>query len=151
MNINQAAPAVASQRIEINAPPAVVWELLSAIDQWPSWNPDIKQATLAGELKPGVSFVWKAGPNVITSQLQAVEPLRLIAWTGQTMGIRAVHVWRIEARGAKTIATSEESWDGWLPRLLKAYSTKTLAASTARALALLKAAAEASSANAHSS
>jgi hypothetical protein len=39
-----------------------VFAVISAVDQWPSWNPDI------------------------TSTLQVVDPPREIAWTGTTIG-----------------------------------------------------------------
>jgi hypothetical protein len=66
-------------------------------------------------------FRWKAGPSSLTSTLQVVDPPREIAWTGTTMGIRAV-----QASDVGTLARSEESWEGLLPRLLKGYSRRTL-------------------------
>lgn len=142
LQINKSAPVTYTGSIEIQAPIGTVWGMLSDIERWPTWNPTVTAATLHGELKPGTIFVWKAGPGTVTSQLQAVEPERLIGWTGKTMGIRAVHIWRLETMGDSTKVTSEESWDGLLAHLLKGYSLKTLTQSTTSALELLKTAAE---------
>ena len=37
--INQAAPVVASSEAEVSASPDLVWDVLTVIEQWPSWNP----------------------------------------------------------------------------------------------------------------
>jgi hypothetical protein len=87
-------------------------------------------------------FRWKAGPSTLTSTLQIVDPPGEIAWTGTTMGIKAVHVFRFQAAGGGTLARSEESWEGLLASLLKSYSRKTLNKEIRGVLAHLKAEAE---------
>jgi uncharacterized protein YndB with AHSA1/START domain len=37
--INEEAPVVGRSEIEIDAAPEVVWDVLTAIERWPSWNP----------------------------------------------------------------------------------------------------------------
>ena len=112
--------------LQINADPQTVFSVLSAIDEWPSWNPDVKSVKLHGPVEPGTAFQWKTGPGSITSTLQVVDPPNEIGWTGSTMGIKAVHVFRFESREGGTLARSEESWEGFIARLLKGYSRKTL-------------------------
>jgi uncharacterized protein YndB with AHSA1/START domain len=126
MDINHEAPATAKGQIHIAADPETVWEVIAAIDNWPRWNPDVKSASLEGPLVRGSVFKWKAGPSSLTSTLQIVDRPKEITWTGKTMGIHAVHVFRFEPRDGGTIAVSEESWDGLIARLLKGYSRKTL-------------------------
>jgi hypothetical protein len=70
MGINQEAPAVGRSEIEIAAPPEVVWEVLTEIEQWPSWNPDIKSMSMQGDLAEGSVFRWKAGFGTITSTIR---------------------------------------------------------------------------------
>ena len=55
MQANRNAPVYGSGDIEIAAAPETVWEVLADIGGWPSWNPDITQATLAGPVRPGTS------------------------------------------------------------------------------------------------
>lgn len=142
MEIDRSAPAVAHSELEIDAPPDVVWGVLTDIAAWPSWNAEVKRAALEGPLAAGTSFRWKAGPGTIVSTVQRVEPPRVIAWTGRTLGIEAVHVHRLEPHGSSTLAMSEESWDGLPVRLLRRRMTRTLQAALDAGLRSLKAEAE---------
>ena len=126
MEINRNAPATAEGELRIDADPQTVFSVISAIDQWPSWNPDVKSVTVEGPVQPGTVFRWKSGPSTLTSTLQVVDPPDEIAWTGTTLGIKAVHVFRFQASDGRTLAHSEESWEGLIARLLKGYSRRTL-------------------------
>jgi uncharacterized protein YndB with AHSA1/START domain len=146
MQIDNSAPATFSGQIEIDAEPQAVFDVLSEIDAWPLWNADVRTAKLDGALQPGSTFHWTAGPSSLTSTLQVVDPPREIGWTGTTMGIRAVHVFRFEPSNGGTIARSEESWDGLVARVFKCFSKKSLEKAITRVLASLKAEAERKSA-----
>ena len=142
MDINRQAPATAEGEIEIAATPEVVWDVISNVEQWPTWNNDIKSATLTGPLAVGSVFRWKSGLASLTSKLQVVDPPRELGWSGTSMSIRAIHVFRFEPRDGGTLAHSEESWEGFLASLLKGYSRKTLDKGLRSVLAALKAEAE---------
>jgi uncharacterized protein YndB with AHSA1/START domain len=75
--------------LQIAADPQTVFAVISTLDQWPSWNPDVKSVSVQGPVQPGTVFRRKAGPSSLTSTLQVVDPPREIAWTGTTMGIKA--------------------------------------------------------------
>jgi uncharacterized protein YndB with AHSA1/START domain len=150
MEIDKNAPAISHAEIEVAASPEIVWAVLADIDAWPSWNPEVKRASLQGPLAPGVQFRWKAGPGTITSTLESVEPPKVIAWTGKTVGIKAIHVYRLEPRGETTIVKSDESWDGLVVRLFRGPMTKTLQKSTESGLRYLKTEAELRAAKDHS-
>jgi hypothetical protein len=126
----------------VAADPELVWEVLTTIDEWPSWNPDVSSASLKGELAEGASFQWKAGPGTITSTIQRVERPRLIAWTGKTLGLQAIHVYRLEPRGTGTLVSSGESWEGIVARVFRARMQKTLGRATEAGLLHLKTEAE---------
>ena len=142
VEINRDAPATAEGELQIDADPQTVFSVISAIDRWPSWNPEVKSVTLKGPVQPGTVFRWKAGPSSLTSTLQVVDPPHEIAWTGTTMGIKAVHVFRFQASNGGTLARSEESWEGLLASLLKGYSHRTLDKGIRIVLAHLKTEAE---------
>jgi uncharacterized protein YndB with AHSA1/START domain len=142
MEINRDAPATAEGELQIDADPQTVFSVISAIDQWPSWNPDVRSVTLQGPVQPGAVFRWKSGPSSLTSTLQVVDPPHEIAWTGTTMGIKAVHVFHFQANDRGTLARSEESWEGLLASLLRRYSRKTLDKGIRSVLAHLKTEAE---------
>jgi hypothetical protein len=142
MEINRNAPATADGELRIDADPEIVFGVISAIDRWPSWNPDVKSVSVEGPVQPGTVFRWKAGPSSLTSTLRVVDPPREIAWTGTTMGIKAVHVFRFQVSDVGTMARSEESWEGLIARLLKGYSRRTLDKGIRSVLAHLKTEAE---------
>lgn len=142
MEINRDAPATAAGELQIDAYPQTVFAVMSAIEGWPSWNPDVKSVVVEGPVQPGTVFRWKAGPSTLVSTLHVVEPPEEIGWTGKTMGIRAIHVFRFHARGEGTLARSEESWEGLLASLLKGYSRRTLENGIGSVLAHLKVEAE---------
>lgn len=119
MTINENAPVVAANEIEVVADPDTVWNLLVDIDRWPSWNPDVKAASVSGAVAEGLVFRWKAGPGMITSTIRRVERPRLLAWTGKTFGVKAIHVWQLESRDGHTIVRTQESWEGLIPRIFR--------------------------------
>jgi uncharacterized protein YndB with AHSA1/START domain len=142
MDINRAAPATAAGETQIDADPQTVFSVISGIDEWPSWNSDVKAAKLEGPAQPGTAFRWKSGPSSIVSTLEVVDPPNEIAWTGRTMGVRAIHVFRFEPRDGGTLARSEESWEGFIASLLKGFSRRTLDKGIRGVLSQLKAEAE---------
>ena len=142
MEVNQEAPAVARSEAEIAADPDTVWEVLTRFEDWPSWNPDVSSVTLHGELAEGAVFRWKAGRATITSTLRRIDRPRLLAWTGKTTGIDAVHVWRLEPSDAGTRVRTEESWEGLLVRLLRGPMRKSLQRAVDDGLGHLKTEAE---------
>ena len=133
---------VGASEIEIAAAPELVWDVLTAIDRWPSWNPQVKSMDMQGGIAEGSQFRWKAGPGTINSTIRRVEPPRLIAWTGKTFSIDAIHVYRLEARDGKTFVRTEESYEGLVARLLRGPLQKTLDAALEEGLRHLKAEAE---------
>ena len=142
MDIDRNAAATGKGDIQIAASPQTVYSVISAIGEWPSWNPDIRSVKLDGPAKPGGVFRWKSGPSTLTSTLEVVDPPQEIGWTGTTMGITARHVFRFEAKDGGTLARSEESWNGVLARLFRGYSRNAIAKAIGGMLSHLKVEAE---------
>ena len=74
IEINRQAPIILSADIEVAAPPERVRESLSAIESWPSWNSEVKEASLDGDLAAGTVFRWKAGPSSAHVQARHRRP-----------------------------------------------------------------------------
>lgn len=142
MDVSRSAPVLVRDEVDIAAAPEMVWRLLADINGWPNWNPAVTKAELQGELAPGSIFRWRAGPGTITSVLRETEPGRVLAWTGSTFGINAVHIYRIEPIDGKTRVFTAESWEGLPVRLLRGRMQRTLDRSLRAGLKALKAAAE---------
>jgi hypothetical protein len=115
---------------------------MTDIERWPDWNPDVKSASLEGDLVVGTRFRWKAGPGTIASTLQELERPWKVAWIGRTLGIDAVDVFELEAQNDHTIVRQSESWNGMIVRALRPVMRKTLEKSMRSGLEALKAEAE---------
>jgi hypothetical protein len=142
VDVKQDAPAVARSEAKIIADLETVWQVLTGFEDWPSWNPDVSAVTLEGGLAEGSVFRWKTGRSKITSTLRKVERPRLVGWTGKTMGIQAVHVWRLDPRDGGTLVRTEESWEGLPVRLFRGPLQKSLQKAVDDGLGHLKAEAE---------
>ncbi len=145
MQIDKDAPVTAYGEISVAASREVIWDLLTTMDRWPDWNPDVKTSSQPA-IEQGAAFRWKAGAASLTSTLREVERPRELGWTGTSMGMHAVHVWRLETDGERTLARTEESWSGALPRLLPGMMRRSLQKTLDSWLSHLKTAAEARSA-----
>lgn len=80
--------------IDIDARPAVVWEILADIDSYPEWNP--YHVEVQGELQLGSPLVVRIHkPNGTRLQIEPdvmrVLPLQELTWGG---GIRGIFIWR---------------------------------------------------------
>jgi uncharacterized protein YndB with AHSA1/START domain len=142
VEVDRSAPAVADAETEIAADPETVWEVLTDLEGWPRWNPDVSSVRLDGRVEPGATFTWKAGRATITSTIRKTERPSLIGWTGKTAGIDAIHVWRLEPRDGGTLVRTGESWQGLLVRLLRGPMRKSLQKAVDGGLGHLKAEAE---------
>ncbi len=138
MDANRKAPVFGASEIEIAAEPNAVWDVLTDFEGWTTWNPDVKSMSIDGDVAPGTQFKWKAGPASIASTIQRVERPRLIAWTGKTFGTSAIHVYRLDTRDDRTVVHTEESFEGWLARVLRGRMKKTLQSSLESGLQRLK-------------
>jgi uncharacterized protein YndB with AHSA1/START domain len=136
------AAIASAAEVEIDAPIERVWEVLTAIEQWPAWNPDVRSVSIDGPVAEGATFRWKAGPGTIVSHLEHVDRPRLVAWSGKTLGIRAFHIWRLTEQNGTTRVRTEESYDGLVARVLRRSLRKTLDNALADGTRYLKAEAE---------
>jgi uncharacterized protein YndB with AHSA1/START domain len=148
MDANQNAPVFARHEIHIQAPAERVWALISDIDAWSWWQPDIGYARLVGPLAPGSTFKWKSRGTAVSSTLEEVDPPRRLGWTGRAMGAKARHVWILEPQGNGVTVKTQESFEGIVVVLLKKTMPRLLDDSLKTWLARRKEAAEESSADA---
>lgn len=138
--IDEAAPIVSTHHIEIDAPVARVWRLLSDVAQWPSWYPGFELKSLE-KVAPGSSFQWKIGSGAVRSTFAVVETDRELTWSGIALWFKAIdrHV-LTPIDGDRTEVTVSESMGGVLLPLL--YSNAKVRDVQEVRLNALKAAAE---------
>ena len=137
-SINDNAPIKCSKTITINESSEKVWNVLTNIDKWSTWQTDISKSRLNGELKQETTFDWKTGGAKIQSSLHTVEPYRYFGWTGKTFGIFAIHNWNLTEKDGVTTVYVEESMEGFLAGLLRKSFNKNLERGMQNWLELLK-------------
>jgi hypothetical protein len=119
VEIDPHAPVQSHHLIRINASLERIWSLISDINHWSSWNTTIKGTEFDGGLMPGNTFKWRSGGTTIVSTIQTVEPLHRLGWTGKSLGSVARHVWVLEPAENDVKVITEESFSGWMARLMK--------------------------------
>jgi uncharacterized protein YndB with AHSA1/START domain len=137
-SINNNAPVTCSKTITINASSENVWAVMTNIDNWASWQTDIRKPKLNGELKPETTFDWTTGGVKIHSTLHTVEPFKNFGWTGKTFGMFAIHNWTLTESNGKTIVSVEESMEGFFAKLMKNTFNKSMEKGMQNWLDLLK-------------
>lgn len=126
MEINSKAPVIAHHEIVINGSREKIWQILTDINHWNLWYPNISESKLEGLFEPNSIFRWKSGGATIISTLEEVEPQYRISWTGKAIGTQAIHVWILEPHEKGVLVKTEESFEGWLVNLLRGMMQETL-------------------------
>lgn len=127
--------------MHIDVTPERVWEVLSAVADWPAVDPAISDVHLSAGVAVDAPFTWVNGHAHITSRFAVVDRSRELTWTGVSFGARAVHRHVLHsASGGGTRLESTESMAG--PLLTLMYSSTKLDRGLAGWLAAVKAAAE---------
>src|ERR1700754_4038122 len=96
LTIDINAPVITRDQILVHATPQKVWDILTDINNWSSWNKDINSAKLAANLDVNNSFTWTTAGMEITSTIAEIRPPSKIAWSGEVSGIMGIHEWHIE-------------------------------------------------------
>jgi len=117
--IHTDAPVKTKKSIIINARPEKVWALMSQVNEWATWQSDIKNPKLESTFAAGNSFTWESGGLHIRSTLHRTIPSKKIGWSGPAFGSFAIHNWTfIRLPNGATRVEVEESMEGWLVKLL---------------------------------
>ena len=104
--------------IEVDAPPQVVWEILTAAESWPDWYKGAQNVVVRpvskGVLKENSVFTWKTMGLDFESTIKEFVPYSRLSWESQKKSIQGYHAWLIvpTAQGCKVI--TDESQNGWL-------------------------------------
>ena len=142
MDLPSNAPVSAQTQTRIAAPPSVVWRVLTELQGWPDWNPDVQWIRVYGNLESGTVFRWKSGLASIRSRIRVVEPQRLVAWTGVAPGVKALHIWRFTEERGCTVVWTGETFQGWLPFIFRRSMRKQLVTALEASIAALRAESE---------
>lgn len=109
-------------RIEIDAPPQLVWDVFSHVEHWPDWTPSV--TSLAGqdgsELAVGRRFAIKQpGMQKLVWQVTEIEPGTSWTWVQRSPGVNVVARHFVTARpGGGTLVRQELDQRGFLGALV---------------------------------
>ncbi len=142
MHIDQSAPLVAYGDTLINASLDRVWRLETNINYWSEWQPDVVEAKLEGKLAVGAVFRWRTSGVDITSRIDELDKQRRISWTGDALGMHAIHNWEFEQRDDGIKVRTEELISGWLAQIIGFFLPHYLEELLEKSLQTLKDAAE---------
>lgn len=121
------APVVVRATAEIGTERDRVWEVLAAVERWPSWHRRIGFATLHGGLEAGTILHWACDGMKFSSLLTEVDAPSRLGWTLRTLGGRGYLRWTLLDLGdGRTRVRIEESWEGLLVRILGRTLRRTL-------------------------
>ena len=117
MNTTDATPVPISVTVEIGAPPARVWSILSDVRRMPELSPELRRVVMLGRKRGlGARFLGINRRGAVawptTSTVVRWEPERAVAWKTHESG--ATWVYELEPSGAGTRVTGR--------RVLPAYT-----------------------------
>lgn len=111
---------------------------MTDINNWATWQTEISNPKLNGELNPKTTFDWKTGGVKIHSTLHTVEPYKQFGWTGKTFGMFAIHNWTLEENNSSITVSVDESMEGFLAGIFRKSFNKNLEKGMQHWLELLK-------------
>ena len=120
------------QSIEIDAPPAAVWSILTGTSAYPEWNPFMSR--LDGDLHPGATLDVRieppqARPMSFKPTVLAAQRERELRWIGRFIVpglLDGEHSFRIEPLGdGRSRFIQSERFSGLLVRVFKSTLNKT--------------------------
>ena len=111
--------------IEIDAPPSVVWDVLTGLEAYPEWNPHVTAA--AGDLRDGGELRIRVKPSGARSRdigvtVDVLESPHSLGWTG-SIGhpwlFTGEHTFELhDLGGGRTHFVNRERISGLLARLV---------------------------------
>ncbi len=114
------APVHVRNDIVTTAAPDVVWSWLVRAATWPTWYPNCPNVRIEDggqDLAKGSTFRWWTFGVPLVSQVEEFEPPARMAWNARGLGLWVYHAWLIEPVAAGSHIITEETQQGWVPRL----------------------------------
>jgi len=80
--VNWEAPVLGQHEVDIDASADEVWRLHTDVNGWTTWQTDITEARIDGQMEPGASFSWSSFDFPVTSTVYAMSDRERILWAG---------------------------------------------------------------------
>ncbi|MFA0962961.1 SRPBCC family protein [Roseivirga sp. BDSF3-8] len=128
IEVDAGAKAFAKAEVRIDATPEIVYDILSHIRKWPSWQEDVSR-TKINNVQPeaGTEFSWKVNGMTIKSRLHTANYPAALGWTGEVWWYKAIHNWHMVPDGdGGTYLTVVESMSGFGASLMQGMLRKSV-------------------------
>ncbi len=114
----EAATFYVHNKIEIDAAPQVVWDILIQAESWPQWYSGAAEVDIKTpgntELEADSVFSWKTMGLRFESSVREFEPPYRLSWESRKSSIRGYHAWLIIPTDKGSLLITDESQKGWL-------------------------------------
>jgi hypothetical protein len=113
--IDEGAPdhrsTLIQREIDILSVPDLVWDLQVRVNDWPSWQPDISDAAIAGLMRSGALFSWTTGGHTLTARVDIFRVGSLLGWSALDGDVTVIQRWTFTPAGRSVhVAASELRW-----------------------------------------
>jgi uncharacterized protein YndB with AHSA1/START domain len=136
-----------SNRIDIQAPPQRVWDVLIDVDTWPEWYAGARNLSLTsttpGKLAPNAVLSWNIMDLDFVSTVHEFEPPYRLSWESRKSTIQGYHTWLLIPTATGTHLVTDESQFGVLAWLQGIFVPTKLSRLHDQTLAKIKERAEA--------
>lgn len=116
-------------QIDIQAPPEVVWAILTHVQAWPDWYvgaTNVRVGSPDGRVGPGVVTAWRTMGLNFESHVKEFEPPTRFAWESRKAVIRGYHAWLIVPTPDGCRVITDEAFHGVLAYLQRAFIPRKL-------------------------
>ena len=123
------APWFLHNRIDIDAPPEVVWDILVDATAWSDWYEGASNVELpdgATRLAEGMQFTWRTMGQNFTTTVREFEPPYRMGWESRKSTIRAYHAWLIVPTESGSTVITDEAQHGFLTTLQRLFQPNKL-------------------------
>ena len=111
--IDERAGSVAADSIVINAPVEKVWDILIAMDTWPTLNPLVSDVRLPSGVSVDATGTFKLNNFPVSFTFAVVDPYKELTWTGVSLWTKAIdRLWLERLTDTTTRLYLEESLAG---------------------------------------
>lgn len=116
--------------INIKASAENIWFWLTNITTWPAWYANASDIQILNHedkfLAGNTQFNWRTFNTNIKSEVKEYKSNQNLAWVAKGNGLLAYHSWLIVPTNSGCQVITEETQQGWLPKLFGFFIKKGL-------------------------
>jgi uncharacterized protein YndB with AHSA1/START domain len=111
-------------QIDIQAPPKVVWDIITDVQAWPEWYVGATNLTVRSpdqRVGPGITVSWRTMGLNFDSVVKEFEPPHRFAWESRKAVIQGYHAWLIIPTETGSRVITDESFTGFLAYMQRTF------------------------------